>query len=126
MSTRVVATSILFFGKSILSALNPKCLIQVNMLVRFYHEKGTNPVLNSLMWYLAINGSVRREQCFVYSEVTDWAVFCNCFWKALAEVSRESHPDEMRRRYVIYVVDYECRVSVWYDEDGRCLRYCRE
>lgn len=95
------------------------------MLVKFYHEKGTNEVLNALVYYLSVGNVTRREGCFIYSNVKDWDVFCICFCRALADVSKGSYPEAMRRAYIIDVVDYKCHVRVWWDEDGHCLRYRR-
>lgn len=95
------------------------------MLVKFYHEKGTNEVLNALVWHLSVGSSTRREGCFIYSEVPDWGAFCTCFCRALADVSKGSYPNEMRRVYVVNVVDYECHVRVWWDENAHCLYYRR-
>ena len=95
------------------------------MLIKFYHEKGTNEVLNALVWHLATTHPTRREGAFIYSTVDDWMQFMTCFCRALAEVSAGSHPEEMRRKYVINVVDYECHVRVWWDEDNHCCYYSR-
>ncbi len=95
------------------------------MQVKFYHEKGTNEVLNALVWYLSVGNATRREGCFIYSEVEDWVAFCTCFCRALSDVSKGSYPEAMRRPYIIDVIDYECHVRVWWDEKSNGLRYRR-
>lgn len=93
------------------------------MIIKFYHEKGTNPFLNALVWHCSTHRPTRREGPWIYVDVEDFFEFCKFFWRALAECSQQSDGDVMRRRYIFNCVDYEKHVKLWWDEECHGVRY---
>lgn len=81
---------------------------------------------HALDWAIYLHFGVHRTYFYWFVDVAEFTDWLRCLHHGFAVMSCGSHPAEMRHRYPfeVFLDDGSIyRVSVWFDEDIRGLRY---